>query len=147
MFIYSPKIILSNIKTILQLFKRQFEHYYFMEILYAFLLGLIFGSFLNSLAYRIPIILNYQNALKDFPDLGLSFPKSFCPNCKAPLSAFSLIPVLSYFIQLGKCRSCKKNISISYPFFEILMGILFAFMLIKEGSINYIFFILNFYKI
>ena len=46
MFIYSPEIILSNIKTILQLFKRQFEHYYFMEILYAFLLGLIFGSFL-----------------------------------------------------------------------------------------------------
>ena len=141
MFIYSPKIILSNIKTILQLFKRQFEHYYFMEILYAFLLGLIFGSFLNSLAYRIPIILNYQNALKDFPDLGLSFPRSFCPNCKAPLSAFSLIPVLSYFIQLGQCRSCKKNISISYPFFEILMGILFALMLIKAGSINYIFFI------
>ena len=141
MFIYSPEIILSNIKTILQLFKRQFEHYYFMEILYAFLLGLIFGSFLNSLSYRIPIILNYQNALKDFPDLGLSFPRSFCPNCKAPLSAFSLIPVLSYFIQLGKCRSCKKNISISYPFFEILMGILFALMLIKAGSINYIFLI------
>ena len=128
MFIYSPEIILSNIKTILQLFKRQFEYYYFMEILYAFLLGLILGSFLNSLSYRIPIILNYQNALKDFPDLGLSFPRSFCPNCKAPLSAFSLIPVLSYFIQLGKCKSCKKNISISYPFFEILMGILFALM-------------------
>ena len=112
-----------------------------MIILFAFILGLIFGSFLNSLSYRLPYILNYHNALKDFPDLGLSFPRSFCPNCKAPLSAFSLIPVLSYFIQLGKCRSCKKNISISYPFFEILMGILFALMLIKAGSINYIFLI------
>ena len=112
-----------------------------MIILFAFILGLIFGSFLNSLSYRLPYILNYHNALKDFPDLGLSFPRSFCPNCNAPLSAFSLIPVLSYFIQLGKCRSCKKNISISYPFFEILMGILFALMLIKAGSINYIFFI------
>ena len=112
-----------------------------MIILFAFILGLIFGSFLNSLSYRLPYILNYHNALQDFPDLGLSFPRSFCPNCKAPLSAFSLIPVLSYFIQLGKCRSCKKNISISYPFFEILMGILFALMLIKAGSINYIFLI------
>ena len=112
-----------------------------MIILFAFILGLIFGSFLNSLSYRLPYILNYHNALKDFADLGLSFPRSFCPNCKAPLSAFSLIPVLSYFIQLGKCKSCKKNISISYPFFEILMGILFALMLIKAGSINYIFFI------
>ena len=112
-----------------------------MIILFAFILGLIFGSFLNSLSYRLPYILNYHNALKDFPDLGLSFPRSFCPNCKAPLSAFSLIPVLSYFIQLGKCKSCKKNISISYPFFEILMGILFALMLIKAGSINYIFLI------
>ncbi|MFL2775645.1 MAG: prepilin peptidase [Gammaproteobacteria bacterium] len=110
-----------------------------MEILYAFLLGLIFGSFLNSLSYRMPIILNYHDDLKEFPDMGLSFPRSFCPNCKAPLSLFSLIPVLSFFIQLGKCKSCKKSISISYPFFEILLGILFALILIKAGSINYIF--------
>ena len=110
-----------------------------MEILYAFLLGLIFGSFLNSLSYRMPIILNYRNALKEFPDMGLSFPRSFCPNCKAPLSVFSLIPVLSFFIQMGKCKSCKQSISISYPFFEILLGILFALILIKAGSINYIF--------
>ena len=110
-----------------------------MEILYAFLLGLIFGSFLNSLSYRMPIILNYRNALKEFPDMGLSFPRSFCPNCKTPLSVFSLIPVLSFFIQMGKCKSCKQSISISYPFFEILLGILFALILIKAGSINYIF--------
>ena len=79
-----------------------------MEILYAFLLGLIFGSFLNSLSYRMPIILNYRNSLKEFPDMGLSFPRSFCPNCKTPLSVFSLIPVLSFFIQMGNVNLANK---------------------------------------
>ena len=112
-----------------------------MEIFYAFLFGLIFGSFLNSMAYRIPFLLNYRETLKEYPNLGLSFPRSFCPNCKEALSMYSLIPVLSYFIQLGKCKSCKKDISISYPFFEILLGILFSLLLIKAEFINYIYLI------
>ena len=112
-----------------------------MEILFIFFLGVIFGSFLNSLSFRLPYILNYQEPLKEFPNLGISFPRSFCPNCKETLSIFSLVPVIGYFIQSGKCKTCKKNISISYPFFEILLGVLFVLLLIRSDSINYIFLI------
>ena len=103
-----------------------------------FVLGLIFGSFLNSLSFRIPYILNYQSSIEKIPYIGLSFPKSFCPNCKNPLSVFSLIPVFSYLIQSGKCKNCKESISITYPFFEILLGILFALLFIKFSAINFL---------
>ena len=103
-----------------------------------FIAGLILGSFLNSLSFRLPIQLGYAKKIDEFPDLSFSNPRSFCPNCKNPLSVFSLIPVFSYLIQSGKCKNCKEPISITYPFFEILLGILFALLFIKSNAINYL---------
>ena len=72
------------------------------------LCGLVAGSFLNVCIYRLP--------------RGEFFSKnrSFCPNCKAPIKAYDNIPVLSYIILRGKCRSCGERISPRYPFVELL---------------------------
>ena len=72
------------------------------------LCGLVVGSFLNVCIYRLP--------------RGEFFSKSrsFCPNCKSPIKAYDNIPVLSYIILRGKCRSCGERISPRYPLVELL---------------------------
>ena len=72
------------------------------------LCGLVAGSFLNVCIYRLP--------------RGEFFSKnrSFCPACKAPIKAYDNIPVLSYLILRGKCRSCGQRISPRYPLVELL---------------------------
>jgi leader peptidase (prepilin peptidase)/N-methyltransferase len=79
----------------------------------AFLIGLIFGSFFNTLIYRL--------------EKGESFlfGKSKCPKCNHPLSFLDLIPIISYLFLKGKCRYCKEKISLFYPIGEFLTGILF----------------------
>ena len=91
-----------------------------MEILtyiFVFFFGLIVGSFLNCVIYRL--------------EEGKSFLKgrSFCPDCKHTLSWQDLIPLLSFLILKGKCRYCKKPISIQYPLVELATGILFILIL------------------
>jgi len=79
-----------------------------------FIIGLVFGSFFNVVGYRVP---NEQSII---------YPPSNCPNCKHRLRFYELIPVVSYIFLGGKCLKCKKRISIVYPFFELLTGILFT---------------------
>lgn len=79
-----------------------------------FILGLVFGSFYNVVGYRLP------------NNMSIAFPASHCPNCNHKLKFYELIPVLSYIFLKGKCSSCKKRISIFYPFFELLTAILFT---------------------
>jgi leader peptidase (prepilin peptidase) / N-methyltransferase len=81
---------------------------------YLFLVGLVFGSFYNVVALRIP------------EGKSIVAPRSSCPKCGHQLTAWELVPVLSYFLQGGKCRQCKARISPVYPFFEFLTGALFA---------------------
>ena len=78
-----------------------------------FLLGLIFGSFLNTVIYRL-------RKKQDFV-LG----RSICPDCGHALAWDDLIPVFSFFILGGKCRYCRKPISWQYPLVELATGILF----------------------
>ncbi len=75
-----------------------------------FLLGLAFGSFLNVCIYRLP--------------LGLSVvkPRSQCPRCQRPIAFFDNIPLLSWLILGGRCRQCKRAISVRYLFIELLTG-------------------------
>lgn len=87
-----------------------------MEIYYMitfFIFGLVFGSFFNVVGYRLP------------NGMSLISPSSHCPKCNHKLKPLELIPVLSYLIQGGKCKNCKKKIPIFYPIFELLTGILF----------------------
>lgn len=92
-----------------------------------FLYGLLFGSFLNVLIYRLP---RKENVV---------FSRSKCASCGHVLSARDLFPVLSYMFLNGKCRYCKEKISFRYPFTEILNAIgyslIFYFGSLTVGSI------------
>jgi leader peptidase (prepilin peptidase) / N-methyltransferase len=99
-----------------------------------FILGLLVGSFLNVVIYRLPLIMQREwqqqcdelagNTSQELEPFTLSSPRSRCPHCNHKISALENIPVISYLVLAGKCRQCKAPISIRYPFIEILCGIL-----------------------
>ena len=74
------------------------------------LIGLVVGSFLNVLIYRVPL------------KKSIAWPSSTCPNCDEPIKKYDNIPVISYLILKGKCRSCDEAISLQYPAIELLSG-------------------------
>ena len=99
-------------------------------------LGLSFGSFLNVVAYRLPMMMERDWKLEcheflelDPPkiedkllSLNLSTPASACPNCGHKIRFWENIPVLSYILLKAKCSSCSTSISIQYPMVELLTG-------------------------
>ncbi len=113
------------------------------------ILGLILGSFLNVVIYRLPLMLQkawqqeYEEVLREsehvqaIPDdektFDLCFPPSHCPRCQHHLGILENIPVLSYLFLRGQCRSCHQKISWQYPLVEILSAVLGLFCLIKFG--------------
>jgi len=84
------------------------------------LLGLVIGSFLNYVIYRLSI--EGHSFLKDFSDLKN---RSYCPNCKHNLSWKDLFPVFSFTFLGGRCRYCKEKISWQYPLVEISTALIF----------------------
>ncbi len=93
-----------------------------------FVFGLIVGSFLNCVIYRLE---QSQSFLKG---------RSYCPLCKHTLSWQDLVPVLSFLFLKGKCRYCQKKISWQYPLVELSTGILFLLIyLINRGPSSVIF--------
>src|SRR6266516_5714341 len=82
-------------------------------IVLAALGGLIIGSFLNVVAYRLP------------RGESLSHPPSRCPSCEAPIRPYDNVPVLSWLLLRGRCRHCKARISARYLVVELLTGALF----------------------
>ena len=89
-----------------------------------FLFGLIVGSFLNCIIYRL--------------EVGKSFlgGHSFCPYCKHELVWHDLIPVFSFLMLKGKCRYCQKPISIQYPLIELTTAILFVLVFNSQNLLN-----------
>lgn len=90
--------------------------------IFLFILGTIFGSFANVLIYRIP------------KGISIISPSSFCPTCKNKIKFYDNIPVISYVILRGKCRSCKSPISILYPLVELMCGFLFLVPYLYYGK-------------
>lgn len=91
----------------------------FEILLLLFIFGLLFGSFGGMAAYRIP---------RELP-LGMKEKtRSFCTKCKSKIFWYDNIPVFSYLFLGGKCRKCKKEISIVYPLIEILVATSFVFV-------------------
>ncbi|TRM12947.1 prepilin peptidase [Lentibacillus cibarius] len=86
-----------------------------------FLLGLIFGSFFHVVGSRVPQQQPFTND------------RSACPNCQRTLSWYELIPVLSYMLQRGQCRHCKKPITFTYPAAELATGVLFTLSYAEVG--------------
>jgi len=85
-----------------------------VSVLFASLLGLLFGSFANVYFFRVP------------QELSFIRPRSFCPACERPLLWHDNVPILSYLILGGKCRSCGARIPIRYPAVELALGIFFG---------------------
>lgn len=104
---------------------------YFPASIFIFLTGLIIGSFLNCLIYRL--------ALPNFSWKNLRGlrGRSYCPHCKHTLSWQDLIPVLSFFILRGKCRYCRQKISFQYPLVELATAAIFLLIFNKFGVYNF----------
>lgn len=106
------------------------------------LFGLVFGSFLNVVIHRLPIMLERdwrrgcEELLSDDtagdpgssdahePPYNLVVPRSQCTNCGHPITALENIPLLSYIVLKGRCSKCKHRISIRYPLVELATGVL-----------------------
>ena len=82
----------------------------------AFVLGLLFGSFLNVCISRLPL------------HESLWSPRSHCPNCQATIRWYDNVPLLSWVLLRGKCRDCKQPISWRYPLVELTLGLYFALL-------------------
>jgi leader peptidase (prepilin peptidase) / N-methyltransferase len=85
------------------------------------LLGLLVGSFANVVIYRVPA------------GRSIMTPPSGCPACGARVRAVDNIPVVSWLLLKGRCRSCQAPISPRYPIVEALVGLLFAFVGLRFG--------------
>lgn len=90
-----------------------------LEKIFVFITGTMIGSFLNVCIYRLP------------KDQSIVFPRSFCPNCKTPIKWYDNIPILSCLLLRFKCRSCRQNISLRYPFVELITGIIFLIFYLR----------------
>ncbi|WP_062060303.1 prepilin peptidase [Cellvibrio sp. OA-2007] len=106
-------------------------------------LGLLVGSFLNVVIYRLPKMMerDWQNQCRDFlandgdiaslptndakqEPFNLMVPVSRCPHCGHKIKPWENIPVISYLFLRGKCSNCKAKISIRYPSIELVTGLL-----------------------
>ncbi len=116
-------------------------------------LGLLVGSFLNVVVYRLPIMLarewreqcceylEIENTIPDgnessakFKVFNLQKPDSHCPHCNHKIKPWENVPVLSYLFLRGKCSSCKTKISIRYPAVEFVSGVLSGLVAVYFGA-------------
>ena len=89
---------------------------------YAAVLGAIFGSFLNVVAYRLP------------RGESLSRPRSRCPGCQRPIRPYENVPVLSWLMLRGRCAGCGMRISARYPLVEAATAVLCAVVVVAKGA-------------
>jgi leader peptidase (prepilin peptidase) / N-methyltransferase len=99
------------------------------------LIGLMIGSFLNVVIYRLPIMMEraWRKECREYLELdpeeqnqevfNLTLPFSRCPNCHARIKAYQNIPIISYIFLKGHCANCKAHISIRYPLIEAFTGL------------------------
>lgn len=101
------------------------------------LLGLLVGSFLNVVIYRLPKMMERQwtadgaqawgQAAPPMEPFNLIVPRSTCPHCAAGIAWYDNIPLLSYGLLRGRCRHCQTSIGLRYPMVELGTALLFAF--------------------
>jgi len=106
-------------------------------------LGLMVGSFLNVVIHRLPQMMERDwamqcaelrgEAIDPAPPLTLAQPRSRCPGCGGKIAPLDNIPILSWLILRGKCRSCASPIHFRYPLIEALTGVSFAVSALHFG--------------
>lgn len=108
------------------------------------ILGLLVGSFLNVVVYRLPVMMkrDWRNQAREILELpaepkgktfNLVLPNSSCPHCQHEIKAWENIPVVSYLALGGKCSSCKTPISKRYPLVELACGLVSAYIAYHFG--------------
>ena len=113
-------------------------------VLLASLLGLLVGSFLNVVIYRLPVMMqrDWRKQAREILELpeepvqgtfNLVLPNSCCPNCGHQIRPWENIPVLSYLFLRGKCAGCKAPISKRYPLVELACGLLSGYVAFHFG--------------
>jgi leader peptidase (prepilin peptidase)/N-methyltransferase len=93
-----------------------------VAIVLAALAGLLIGSFLNVVAYRLP------------RGESLSRPRSRCPGCGAPIAPYDNVPVISWLLLRGRCRHCGEPISARYPLVELATAVLYALVVVAKDD-------------
>ncbi len=91
-----------------------------------FIFGIMIGSFLNVVIYRIP------------KNENIAFPASKCQSCQTPLKWYHNIPIFSWLALGGKCAFCKAPIDKQYPIVEFLTGVIFVILYMKIGLVWYL---------
>ncbi len=92
-----------------------------MTAAFVIIFGLAFGSFANVLIFRLPRNENFTTG------------RSHCPACGAPIAFYDNIPLISFLILRGRCRSCHSPISLRYPLVELVSALLFYFAYTNFG--------------
>jgi len=93
-----------------------------MTGIFIIVIGLVIGSFLNVVIYRLP------------NKLSIVYPeRSFCPSCKHKLGILDLVPVFSWLFLRGRCRYCGEKISFKYPLVEVITAVTIYLIYIKYG--------------
>lgn len=110
-----------------------------------FLFGALFGSFLNVVIYRLPVMMerDWQFQARqileiDAPEepnapFNLVTPNSRCPGCERPIKPWENVPILSYLLLRGKCKGCGTAISIRYPIIELATALLSVAVIAQFG--------------
>lgn len=113
-------------------------------LLISLLFGLLVGSFLNVVIYRLPLQLSsaWKRDAMDFLGLeppppservNIVFPASHCPKCGAKIKPWQNIPLISYLLLKGRCAHCATPISLQYPLVELFCGLMTAFVIYRFG--------------
>lgn len=110
-------------------------------LILVFVFSLLFGSLLNVIIYRLPIMLklSWRQQCLEFLEIddkaadsnqvfNLFLPRSHCPQCKKMVKSWENIPLLSYLFLRGKCSNCGSHISLRYPFVELLSAVIATFL-------------------
>ena len=105
--------------------------------------GLMVGSFLNVVIYRLPVMMEREwaaqcadfrgEAAPVFEPFTLAKPRSRCPKCSRQITAVENIPVISWLVLRGRCKACSASISPRYPLVELATACLFAFAAYRLG--------------
>ncbi|CAH1044505.1 prepilin peptidase [Halomonas sp. TD01] len=113
-------------------------------LFFALLIGLCFGSFLNVVITRLPVILmrSWRNearaslelAEEASPRFNLATPKSMCPRCEQPIAWHDNLPLVGWLKRRGKCAHCNTPISVQYPLVELVGGLLAVAIVALHGA-------------